>query len=164
MTGEINERTAHTVWYQYYIDNDLDGVSNHRRLNCLLNRLFRRRSKKTSKLHATGILWGESTGDRWIPIGTVTRKIFPFDVVIMDWDLSLVSIMCRKWSWGPLLLTRINLSPNMDKQLHPFPNFNDSDSDSDKVYSTKTDTDIISGLHNFHEYTNNHKSLTYKWL
>ena len=27
------------------------GVSNHQRLNCLLNRFFRRRSKKTSKVH-----------------------------------------------------------------------------------------------------------------
>ena len=30
------------------------GVWNHRRLDCLLNRLFRRRSKKTSKLRVTG--------------------------------------------------------------------------------------------------------------
>ena len=32
--------------------------------HCLLNRLFRRRSKKTSKLRVTG-LCGEFTGDRW---------------------------------------------------------------------------------------------------
>ena len=31
------------------------------------------------------LLWGESIGDRWIPItnGSVTRKMFPFDDVIM---------------------------------------------------------------------------------
>ena len=34
------------------------GVSNHRRVDCLLNRLFRRRSKKTSKLHITGFVRG----------------------------------------------------------------------------------------------------------
>ena len=33
--------------------NERDGVSNHRCLDCILNRLFRRRSKKTSKLHVT---------------------------------------------------------------------------------------------------------------
>ena len=33
--------------------NERDGVSNHQRLDYLLNRLFRRRSKKTSKLRAT---------------------------------------------------------------------------------------------------------------
>ena len=31
-------------------DNGRDGVSNHQPHNCLLNRLFRRRSKETSKL------------------------------------------------------------------------------------------------------------------
>ena len=31
-----------------------DGVSNHQRLDCLLNRLFGRRSKKTSKLLCEG--------------------------------------------------------------------------------------------------------------
>ena len=45
------------------------------------------------------LLWGEFTGDRWIPLtgdrwfphkGPVTRKmLFPFDDVIMDYDLSL---------------------------------------------------------------------------
>ena len=35
--------------------NDHDGVSNHEPYDCLLNRLFRRRSKKTSKLRVTGL-------------------------------------------------------------------------------------------------------------
>ena len=39
--------------------NERDDVSNHQPHDCLLNRLFRRRSKKTSKLRVTG--------DRWIP-------------------------------------------------------------------------------------------------
>ena len=38
--------------------NDCVGVSNHRRLYCLFNRLFRRRSKKTSKLRVTGLCDG----------------------------------------------------------------------------------------------------------
>ena len=40
--------------------NEHNGVSNHQRLDCLLNRLFRRRSKKTSKLRATGLCEGSS--------------------------------------------------------------------------------------------------------
>ena len=40
--------------------DDRDGVSNHRRLKCLLNRLFRRRSKETSKLRVTGLREGMS--------------------------------------------------------------------------------------------------------
>ena len=35
--------------------NERDGVSNHQRLYCLLNCLFRRRSEKTSKLCVTGL-------------------------------------------------------------------------------------------------------------
>ena len=62
--------------------NELDGVSNHR-LDCLLNRLFRRRSKKTSKLRVTGLCRGIH---RW-PVnlphkGSVTRKMYLFDNVI----------------------------------------------------------------------------------
>ena len=36
------------------------GVSNHQPHDCLLNRLFRRRSKKTSKLRVTGLCAGNS--------------------------------------------------------------------------------------------------------
>ena len=35
--------------------NGRDGVSNHRRLGCLLNRVLRLRSKKISKLRVTGL-------------------------------------------------------------------------------------------------------------
>ena len=35
--------------------NGQDGVLNHQTHDCLLNRLFRRRSKKTSKLRVTGL-------------------------------------------------------------------------------------------------------------
>ena len=35
--------------------NERDGVSNHQPRDCLLNRLFRRRSKKKSKLRVTGL-------------------------------------------------------------------------------------------------------------
>ena len=50
-----------------------DGVSNHQPHDCSLNRLFRRRSKKTSKLRVTGLFpcyWPLVRGihrSRWIP-------------------------------------------------------------------------------------------------
>ena len=56
--------------------NDHDGVSNHQPHGCLLNRLFRRRSKKISKLRVTGLCEGNS-------LGTVTQKILPCDDVLM---------------------------------------------------------------------------------
>ena len=40
--------------------NEFDCVSNHQPHDCLLNRLFRRRSKKTSKLRVTGLCVGIS--------------------------------------------------------------------------------------------------------
>ena len=42
--------------------NGRDSVSNHKPHDCLLNRLFGRRSKKTSKLRVTGLSAGNSPG------------------------------------------------------------------------------------------------------
>ena len=60
--------------------NERDGVSNHQRIDCLLNCIFRRRSMKTSKLRVTGLV-GEFNSPHKDP---VTRKMFPFDDVIME--------------------------------------------------------------------------------
>ena len=64
--------------------NGSDGVSNHQPHDCLLKGSFRRRSKKTSKPRVTGLCVGNSPGPmysthKW----PVTRKMFPFDDVIM---------------------------------------------------------------------------------
>ena len=47
--------------------NDHDGVSNHQPHDCLLSRLFIRRSKKTSKLRVTGLCAGNSPGTGEFP-------------------------------------------------------------------------------------------------
>ena len=47
--------------------NGHDSVSNHQPYDCLLNRLFRRRSKKTSKLRVTGLCAGNSPGTGEFP-------------------------------------------------------------------------------------------------
>ena len=81
--------------------NGRDSVSNHQPHDCLLNLLFRRRSKKTSKLRVTGLCAGNSPGpvnspQKW----PVTRKMFPFDDVIMR---SIYTIWDRMgWGWGRL--------------------------------------------------------------
>ena len=75
------QKEARTLWWRH---NDHDGVSNHQPHECLLNCLFRRRSKKTSKLRVTGLCVGNSPGPVNSPHkGPVTRKMFPFDDVIM---------------------------------------------------------------------------------
>ena len=59
-----------------WLHNGRDSVSNHQPHGCLLNRLFRRRSKKTPKLCITGLCAGnspvtgefKSSSDWWIPL------------------------------------------------------------------------------------------------
>ena len=72
--------------------NGCYGVSDHQRLDCLFNRLVRRRSKKTLKLRGVTSLCG---GIHRSPVksphkGPVTRKIFTFDEVIMCMDYWLI--------------------------------------------------------------------------
>ena len=78
--------------------NGRDSVSNHQPHDCLPNRLFRRRSKITSKLRVTGLCAGNSPVTGEFPAkGPVTRKMFPFDDVIMYIIPStvIVVIYCR---------------------------------------------------------------------
>ena len=81
--------------------NDHAGVSNHQPHGCLLDRLFRRRSKKTSKLRVTGLCVGNSP----VPVnsphkGPVTRKMFPFDDVIMSYHGSMRYQVIRRHAIG----------------------------------------------------------------
>ena len=66
--------------------NGHDGILNHWHLDCLINRLFRRRSKETTKFHVTGLCEGNSPVTGEFPAkGPVTQKMFPFDDMIMYW-------------------------------------------------------------------------------
>ena len=90
----INYLISHSLHWRH---NDHGGVSNHQPHDCLLNRLFSRRSKKTSKLRVTGLCAGKSPGPVISPHkGTVRRKMFSFDDVIVwviftnhDWIIIL---------------------------------------------------------------------------
>ena len=70
----------HTISTSRWRHNGRDSVSNHQPYDCLLNRLFRRRSKKISKLRVTGLCTGISLGTGEFPVKwPVTRKMFTFD-------------------------------------------------------------------------------------
>ena len=66
----ILHEKVHLMWHSWqwleHLDalqwrhNGLDSVSNHQPHHCLLNGLYRRRSKKTSKLRVTGLCAGNS--------------------------------------------------------------------------------------------------------
>ena len=67
--------------------NGRDSVSNHQPHDCLLNRLFRRRSKKVQSSASLAFVLGIL---RW-PVNSphkrpITRKMFPFYDVIMNID------------------------------------------------------------------------------
>ena len=68
----LNEiQTLHSIYLKmslHWRHNGPDSASNHQPHDCLLNRLFRRRSTKTSKLRVTGLCCGEFAWDRWIPL------------------------------------------------------------------------------------------------
>ena len=81
--------------------NERYGVSNHQPHNCLLNRLFRHRSKKTSKLRVTGLCEGNSPVTREFPAQRASNaENVPFDDVIMTKSLFQ----------GPLLGNDLTLS------------------------------------------------------
>ena len=87
LSGELLK--VNSLWNVWTISlqwrhNDRDGVSNHRHPDCLLNRLFRCRSKKTSQLRFTGLCdWKPPVTVDSPHKGTVSRKRFLFDDVIM---------------------------------------------------------------------------------
>ena len=83
--------------------NGRDSVSNHQPYDCLLNRLFRRRSKKTSKLRVTGLCARNSPG----PVNSphkwpVMRKMLPFDDVIMCMQVEDTA-QTKSWAFGTCL-------------------------------------------------------------
>ena len=81
--------------------NGHNSVSNHQPHECLLNRLFRRRSKNTSKLRVTGLCAENSPGTgEFSAQMAITRKMFPFDDVIMavtsTWESDLSTLWCYR--------------------------------------------------------------------
>ena len=80
--------TIRTLWNSislHWRHNGPDGVSNHQPRHCFLNWLVIHRWKKTSKLRVTGLCAGihrstVNSPHKW----PVTRKMFPFDDVIMS--------------------------------------------------------------------------------
>ena len=63
----IQNRTYRIVSSLQWRHKGRDCVSNHQHHQCLLNRLFGRRSKKTSKLRVTGLCAGNSPGTGEFP-------------------------------------------------------------------------------------------------
>ena len=84
-----------------------DGISNHRRLDCLFNRLFWRRSTKISKLRVTCLCEGNPPVDSSHK-RPVKRKMLPLDNITMAITTGetlwwRVSVKARHYHLGSLL-------------------------------------------------------------
>ena len=76
---------ANLVLYQslQWCHNERDGVLNHRRIDCILNRWSRRRSKKEPKLCVTGLCEGNSSVTIELPTQRASKAENPFDEVTL---------------------------------------------------------------------------------
>ena len=92
----------HHLWAMFWIRlpsiipcyNGHDGVSNHRRLYCSLNRLFRRWSKKASKLRVTDLCEGNSPGAGEVPAQGASNA----ENVSIWWRHH---VTLHGWMWNP---------------------------------------------------------------
>ena len=86
--------------------NDHADVSNHQPHGCLLNRLFRRKSKKTSKLRVTGHCAGNSPGTGEFPAQMASyaenisiwwrhHAIWPLSELKLTWHMPQLGL--NKW-------------------------------------------------------------------
>ena len=87
MTSPMNDESLLGVWRNSLLQrrhNECDVISNHQCLDCLLNRLFRAAQRKHQRSVALAFVreihrWALNSRHK----GSVTRKKFPFDDVIM---------------------------------------------------------------------------------
>ena len=105
--------------------NERDGVSNHQPHHCLLSRLFKRRSKETSKLRVNGLCDGNSpvTGEFPAPVNSPHKWPVTRENVSIWWrhydgttPMSCVWLSLSISSYPePILLTWIDFNLSMDK-------------------------------------------------
>ena len=136
LSGSSYPCISHTLRWRH---NMHDSVSNRQPHDCLLNRLFRRRSKKTSKLRVTGLCAGNSPGTGEFPAQMASyaenvsiwwRHHAAFALLVPDWlhyhwhlsdilDTPMQEIMPHVGKAGIkniILITFINIFSTQSKQ------------------------------------------------
>ena len=117
--------------------NGRDGVSNHPPHDCLLNRLFRCRSKRTSKPHVTGLCAGNSPVTDEFPAQMASNaentpiwwrhhewQDVPVLSCILNWMASLsqsavtTSLTIIPWPWVHRNLKRFDSINDLFKPKH----------------------------------------------
>ena len=90
-----NDALMHTVCASMSLQwrhNERDGVSNHQPHDCLLNRLFRHRSQKTSKLRVTGFCEGNSPVTGEFPAQRASNA----EKVSIWWRHHVLAVFCYR--------------------------------------------------------------------
>ena len=93
--------------------NGHDSVSNHQPHECLLKRLFRRRSKKTSKLRATGLCVGNSPGTGEFP-AQMASNAYTFSIWWRHHAVHSVYEYCR----GLVQIYTITIFQTVHERIH----------------------------------------------
>ena len=97
--------------------NERDGVSNHQPHDCLLNRLFRRKSKKASKLRVTGICAGTSPVTDYFPALTASNAEKSFHLMTSSCQpTNTLHISNRTWTTE--LCTGVYFQHNVKFHIH----------------------------------------------
>ena len=109
--SDIITRKMITEKYDFHLPlqwcyNGRDGVSNHQLHDCLLNRLFGCRSKKTSKPASLAFVSPVNSPHKW----PVTRKMFPFDDVSMALNYEWLSLSATGSKRHPISDGDINIT------------------------------------------------------
>ena len=78
--------------------NERHSVSNHQPHGCLLNRLFRCRSKKTSKLRVTGLcVWNSPVTGEFPAQRASNAESVSFDVIMYSKEIGRPAVHCFPW-------------------------------------------------------------------
>ena len=121
--------SAHTRITLRWRHNGHDGISNHQSHHCLLIRLFRRRSKKTSKPRVTGLCAGKSSVTREFSAQkassakNVSIWLRHHKLAHLMSSLNDFPVSAQNWNYKTHSHTKIYISyfvrdKNMFKQLH----------------------------------------------
>ena len=153
-TGKIKERWFGNdhVWPFFVLDqklnnplqwrhNEHDSVSNQQPNDCLLNRLFGRRSKKTSKLRVTGLCAGNPPGTGEFPAQRASNAEKCFHLMTSSWQNSNVPIFTTTVQWRQMNVTAFSAkqitSNSTSVQYHIQDNIKASHKRKDSVYKNK---------------------------
>ena len=99
-----------------------DSVANHQPRKCLLSRLIRRKSRKTSKLRVTGLGEGNSPETGEFPAQRASKaEMFPFDDVIMNAMIThslvwygRIILLADHLIWVPKLVIKLLYRTNLE--------------------------------------------------